>query len=345
MRKVDMRSDTVTLPTPAMREAMARAELGDDVFGEDPTVNRLEEMAAAVTGKEAALLVVSGTMANMVCDLVHCSRGDEIILGDMAHRFHFEQAGAAALAGVQARTVPNRPDGSIDPEQIEAAVRADNIHLPRTRLIVLENTHNLCSGHPLDAAYMAEVGKVARRHGLKIHVDGARIFNAAVALGTPVRELVAEADSVCFCLSKALGAPVGSVLCGTAAFIAKARRARKVLGGGMRQAGIIAAAGIVALDQMVERLAEDHTNARRLAEGLAALDGVGLDPGMIKTNIIFFDIAPERGSAAELAERLGRRGVLVLPMGPQRLRAVTNHHIDGNDIEYALEVFAAELAP
>ncbi|MBW2539686.1 MAG: low-specificity L-threonine aldolase, partial [Deltaproteobacteria bacterium] len=259
---IDLRSDTLTKPTSRMRRAMADAEVGDDVFGEDPTVNCLEEMAAERLGKEAALFVASGTMANIISQMTHCGRGDEMILGDQAHIFYYEQGGSAALGGIHPRTIPNQPNGTLAIQDIEAAMRPDNIHFPRTRLIVLENTHNRCYGSPLSAAYMQAVGDIARSNGLKIHVDGARLFNAAIALETEARDLVTQADSVSFCLSKGLAAPVGSVVCSTRDFISEARRVRKVLGGGMRQAGILAAAGIVALTEMVDRLKDDHLNAR-----------------------------------------------------------------------------------
>ncbi len=268
---VDLRSDTMTQPTDAMRRAMAEAEVGDDVFGEDPTINRLEEMAAERLGKEAGLFVASGTMANLVSLLAHCGRGDEIILGDYSHTFYSEQGGSSAIAGIHPRTIPNQLDGKLALKDIEAAIRPDDIHHPLSRLIVLENTHNRKNGSPLEAAYMRSVKDLADKYKLKIHVDGARLFNAAVALEVDARELVADADSVSFCLSKGLAAPVGSVICGTADFIVKARRARKVIGGGMRQAGVLAAAGIVALTEMINRLAEDHANAHKLAEGLAEI--------------------------------------------------------------------------
>ena len=287
---IDLRSDTVTLPTPRMREAMYRAELGDDVFGEDPTVNRLQELAAERMGKEAGLLVVSGTMGNLVSLLTHCGRGDEIICGDLAHTFLYEAGGVSALGGVHVRTVPNQPNGMLLPEDVEAAVRPDNVHFPRSACVCLENTHNRCGGAALSVAQMQSVAAVARRHGLKVHVDGARIFNAAVALGVPAAALAAEADSITFCLSKGLAAPVGAVICGSQAFIAQARRNRKVVGGGMRQAGVIAAAGIVALEEMVERLAEDHAHARLLAEAIAEMPGLHIDPTAVMTDIVIFDV-------------------------------------------------------
>jgi len=343
MRTVDLRSDTMTRPTGAMRRAMAEAEVGDDVFGEDPTVNRLEEMAAAMLGKEAALLVTSGTMGNLVSLLAHCGRGAEIILGSQSHTFYFEQGGAAVVGGLHPRTIPNRPDGTLALEEIDAAVRADNVHFPRTALIVLENTQNLCGGYPLSADYMAAVGGLARRRGLKIHVDGARLFNAAVALDVEAGSLAADADSVSICLSKGLAAPVGSVICGSRDFIASARRARKLLGGGMRQAGVIAAAGIVALTEMVARLAEDHANARQLAAGLAAMPGISLDPDHVKTNIVYFDVTPPGLNATKLVERLETEGVRMLPVGPTRIRAVTHYHISAADIENSLAVISKLL--
>lgn len=344
MPVIDLRSDTFTKPTPAMREAMARAEVGDDVFGEDPTINRLEVMAAERLGKEAALFVASGTMGNLVCLLSHCGRGDEMIVGDQAHTYVYEQGGSAALGGIHPRPLPNQPDGTIALEDIEAAIRADNVHFPRTRLICLENTHNRCGGAVLTPQYMRAVGELARRHGLAVHLDGARIFNAAVALGVDVKVLAADADSVTFCLSKGLAAPVGSVVCGSAEFIAKARRARKVVGGGWRQAGVIAAAGIVALEQMVERLAEDHANAQRLAEGLAALPGIVLDPTRVQTDIVIFELHRDDMTPAVLAERLRERGVLLFAIGGRRLRAVTNYHVTAADVERALKAFAELLA-
>jgi threonine aldolase len=340
MQTVDLRSDTMTRPTAEMRTAMAEAEVGDDVFGEDPTVNRLEEMAAERLGKEAALLVASGTMGNLVSQLAHCGRGEEIILGNHAHSFFYEQGGSAAVGGIHPRTVANQPDGKLALEDIRTAIRDDNIHFPRTRLIVLENTHNLCNGYPLDTGYMTAVGEIARDHGLKIHVDGARFFNAAVALDTAPDVLAARADSVSFCLSKGLAAPVGSMVCGSREFVNEARRARKLVGGGMRQAGVLAAAGIVALTQMVDRLADDHANAKKLATGLADTPGIDIDPDRIKTNIVFFELARNDMTAQQLAARLDAEGVRMLPVGPQRLRAVTHYHIASEDIDYTLHTFS-----
>ncbi len=343
MRIVDMRSDTITQPTSSMRRAMFEAKVGDDVFGEDPTVNRLEEMVAKRLGKEAALFVASGTMANLVSQLTHCGRGDEIILGDQSHMFFYEQGGCAALGGIHPRSLANQPDGTMALADIEAAIRPDDIHFPKTKLIVLENTHNRCNGRPLDAGYMHSVAELARRYGLKLHVDGARLFNAATALGVAAEDLVAEADSVSICLSKGLAAPVGSVVCGTRDFIAQARRNRKVVGGGMRQAGVLAAAGIVALTEMVDRLADDHENAGKLAQGLANIAGLSIDPEMVSTNIVYFDVIKENITACILAESLDRQGIRLLPTGAKRLRAVTNYHVTSADIDYAIEVFSRIL--
>ena len=343
MRQVDLRSDTLTRPTPSMLKAMAEAEVGDDVFGEDPTINKLEEMAADRLGKEAALFVASGTMGNLVSLLAHCGRGDEIILGDYSHTFYSEQGGSAAIAGIHPRTIPNQLDGKLALKDIEAAIRPYDIHHPRSRLIMLENTHNRKNGSPLDAAYMHSVKDLADKYKLKIHVDGARLFNAAVALGVDARDLVADADSVSFCLSKGLAAPVGSVICSTADFIVKARRARKIIGGGMRQAGVLAASGIVALTEMIDRLAEDHANARKLAEGLAEIPGLSIDPAMIKTNIVYFETNREDLFEDELVRRLEKEGIKIAAMGPRLLRAVTYYQITDGDIEFALNAFSKIL--
>jgi threonine aldolase len=343
MPMVELRSDTMTHPTPAMRQAMAAAEVGDDVFGEDPTVNRLEARAAELLGKEAALLVPSGTMANLASLLAHCGRGDEVILGHLAHSFVHEQGGMAAVGGIHPRTLPNQPDGTIDTQELEAAIRGDNIHFPRTRLIALENTHNLCGGAPVAPDYLAAVAEIAHRHGIALHMDGARLFNAAAALGVSAQVLAAPADSVCFCLSKGLAAPVGSVICGTREFIGRVRRARKLLGGGMRQAGVIAAAGMVALDDMVDRLAEDHAQARKLAEGLAAISGISIDPTRVRTNIVYFEVTKPGLSAAEFLRRLEREGVRMLPTGARSIRAVTHYEVTAAGIDHALAMMAKLL--
>jgi threonine aldolase len=329
---IDLRSDTVTKPTPAMREAMANAEVGDDVFGEDPTVKRLESMAAAMTGKEAAVYVSSGTMGNLTCLLAHCQRGDEAIVGTEAHVLQYEVAGAAGLGGIQLRPIVNNARGKLDLDDIASAIRVENIHMPRTALVCLENTHNRCGGTVLSPEYTEEVARLAHRAGAMVHMDGARIFNASIALEVSVPELVADVDSVTFCLSKGLSAPVGSLVCGSSDFVARARKARKALGGGMRQAGVIAAAGIVALETMVERLAEDHANARLLAEGLSSVPGVRIDPASVATNIVVFNV--EDGVAFQ--KGLRNAGVLTTAFGPTKVRMVTHHGIERSDIEDAL---------
>ncbi len=342
-RIIDLRSDTVTWPTPEMREAMYRAEVGDDVYGEDPSVNRLEAMAAERLGKEAALFVVSGTMGNLVALLTHCGRGDEVILGHRSHTFIYEQGGMAALGGIMPHTVPNQDDGTMRLNDIEAAIRGDNVHYPRSRLVCLENTHNVCNGSPVTAEYTAQVARVAHEHGLGVHVDGARIFNAAAALEVNVRELVRDVDSVQICLSKGLCAPVGSLVCGSAAFIAEARRARKVVGGGMRQAGILAAAGIVALERIAPRMGEDHARAKQLAEGLAEIPGLEVAP--VATNILYFGLtdAVER-TPAEVSAALEERGVRILGRVGGRFRAVTHYWITDEDIERTISAVREVVA-
>ena len=336
MKAIDLRSDTVTVPTPKMREAIYHAELGDDVYGEDQSTKRLEEMAAEITGTEAALLVPSGTMANLTCVLTHCGRGEEAILGDKSHIFLNEAGGMSALGGVQAHILANQPDGSLRLEDIESAIRGDNIHFPRTRLICIENTHNRCNGSPLSPEYIDSVAELARKYGLLVHLDGARIFNAAVALGIDVKEFTGSVNSLMFCLSKGLSAPIGSMVCGSKEFISEALRTRKVLGGGMRQTGIIAAAGIISLEQMVDRLSEDHINARNLAEGIAQIPGLSIDIETTKTNIIYFDITDEHLKADEFMKLCGRKGVMFLPTGPTQFRMVTHYGIEPEDIDAAL---------
>jgi threonine aldolase len=336
VKTIDLRSDTVTLPTQTMREAIYNAELGDDVFGEDPTTNRLEKMAAERMGKEAAMLVASGTMGNLVCLLTHCRRGEEVILGDQSHTFLYEAGGMSALGGIHPHTVANQPDGTMRLEDITAAIRGNNVHFPRSRLICLENTHNRCNGSALTPQYTEAVAKLAADHGLRVHLDGARIFNAAIALGVEVTKLTCPADSVSFCLSKGLSSPVGSLVCGSSQFIAEARRNRKVLGGGMRQSGIIAAAGITALEQMVDRLAQDHENARHLAEGIARTPGLSIELNKVQTNIVYFNTADDRFTAETLVRQLADRGIKILQVGPERLRAVTHYGISTDDISLAL---------
>jgi threonine aldolase len=338
MNLIDLRSDTVTWPTPEMRHAMANAEVGDDVYGEDPTVNRLQELAAERMGKQAALFVPSGAMGNLTALLAHCQRGDEAILGDLAHPYLYEQGAMAALGGIHPRTLQNRPDGTLDLEEIRLAIRDDDPHFPTTRLIALENTHNRCNGVPLPVDYINSVAAIAKEHGLALHIDGARLFNAAVALGVPAGKLVEPADSVTFCLSKGLCAPVGSILCGSKEFIGVSLRVRKQLGGGMRQAGILAAAGIVALEKMVDRLAEDHARAQAFAAGLAQIKD--LDVPKPHTNIIRFQLTDSsRVKPDQLLEALKNDGILVGRGGPWGFRAVTHYWINDAAIEKTLKSF------
>ncbi|MGB7873087.1 MAG: low-specificity L-threonine aldolase [Anaerolineales bacterium] len=342
---IDLRSDTVTKPTPEMREAMANAEVGDDVYGDDPTVNRLQELAAEMTGHEAALLVASGTMGNLAAVLAHCQRGDEVILGKDAHTYRYEAGGISVLGGVHSCQLPNQPDGSIKLDDIEGAIRSDDPHQPITRLIALENTHNRCGGTVQSVEYTRQVAEFAHTRGLKVHLDGARVFNAAAALGVPVKDVTGSVDSVTFCLSKGLSAPVGSVLCGSEKFIQQAHRARKILGGGMRQAGVLAAAGIVALEKMVSRLREDHVRARTLAEGLSEKRGLVLDAGTPATNMVFMNLAEDIPmSANEVAEEMKKHGVLIGVAGARRFRLVTHCWIDDAGVERAVNAFDEVLS-
>ena len=334
MRVVDLRSDTVTHPTPEMRRAMAEAEVGDDVYGEDPTLNRLEAMAAEMLGKEAAMFVASGTMGNLVSILTHAQRGDEIIVGDKTHIFRNEAGGASALGGVSYYTVRNDDRGMLDPDEVEEAIRPNNVHFPRTAMVAIENTHNNCGGAVLTPEDTKAIADVAHRHEIPLHIDGARIFNAAVSLETPVPELVKDADSITFCLSKGLSVPLGSIICGGNEFIERADRWRKMVGGGMRQVGIIAAAGIVALESMVDRLAEDHANARKLSEGLSKIPGISIDPDSLPTNIVRFDVTARE--PAEIGRKLNERGVK--GGSPARSwRFVTHYGVTSDDIDYVLD--------
>ena len=334
---VDLRSDTLTLPTPAMREAMARAEVGDDVWQEDPTVRSLEELAARRSGKEAALFVSSGTQGNLVSVLTQTRHGQEIILDADSHIFNYEVAGAAVFGGVQ--TLPLKTErGFLTPEQVREHVRPSNVHIPVTGLVCLENTHNRHGGTCCTPEEIEAVAAAAHGVGVPVHLDGARIFNAAVALKRPAVDFARPVDSMTFCLSKGLGAPVGSLVCGSRDFVTRARRVRKMLGGGMRQVGILAAAGLVALESMVDRLAADHANARRLAEGLVRLPGIRLDLGKVQTNIVIFHV-DRPGGAGELVTGALARKVKIHQIGPASIRCVTHKDVDGEDAERALEAF------
>lgn len=336
MRYIDIRSDTVTQPTQPMREAMYKAEVGDDVYGEDPTVNRLEEMAAEIMGKEAGLFVTSGTQGNQTAVLTHTNRGDEIILEETAHIFTHEVAGTAFLSGVQVKTIRGK-DGVMDVNDIEKAIRPENIHYPKTSLICLENTHNRAGGTVTTPDIMKDIYEMARRHGIPVHLDGARIFNAAVYLGVPAKEIAQYADSVQFCLSKGLCAPVGSLLVGTKEFIKKARKYRKMLGGGLRQSGFLAAAGIVALNEMTERLAEDHENARILANGLANIKGIDIDMETVQTNIIVFSIEGLGINGDRFATMLFDRGIKANGSPDYGMRFVTHKDVTREDIYTVLK--------
>lgn len=340
MNVIDLRSDTLTHPTQAMRKAMAEANVGDDVFSEDPTVNHLEAMAAEKLGKESAVFVPSGTMGNLVSMLSHCARGDEVILGDQSHIFLNEVGGLAALGGINPHIVKNESDGTLDLKTVEKAIRANDLHYPPTRLIALENTHNYCMGSPITHQYMGLAGELARRHNLKIHIDGARIFNAAVALEVDVKDLVRDADSVMFCLSKGLSAPIGSLTCGETAFIQKARKWRKMLGGGMRQSGHLAAAGIIALSDLVDRLSEDHANAQALAQGLSKLKGISLDPKQIKSNIIFFHLKHQTLNSEIFLKGLEAKGIKILMISPGVFRAVLHREISELQIKQVISILA-----
>ncbi len=322
---------------------MAHAPLGDDVLGDDPTVQKLETVAAERMGKEAALLTPSGTMANLISVLAHCGRGDEVILGSLSHTFVYEAGGISAYGGVHPHTVPNQPDGTIRPADIEAAIRPDNIHFPVTKLICLENTHNKCRGAVLGPDYLDAVGQLAKRHGLRVHIDGARIFNAAAALNCDVADLARSSDSVAFCLSKGLSCPVGSLICGSRDFIAKARRIRKGLGGGMRQAGVIAAAGIVALETMTGRLTEDHANAKALAAGLSQIDGIGIDVDSVQTNMVYFSLDKTCIPDDQLLAEATAKDVKFLSLAPRQYRLVTHAGITRTDVETAVQVIAEIL--
>ena len=338
---IDLRSDTLTHPTQSMRDAMATAKVGDDVFQEDPTVQKLETLSAEIMGKEAALFVPSGCMGNLISILSHCGRGDEILLGDRSHISLYEVGGVAALGGVHPRPLPNKNDGTISIDLLEKGIRHSDIHCPPTRLICLENTHNFCQGSPITPEYMTEVREIANKFGLKIHLDGARIFNAAVALGVPVAKLTEKVDSVMFCLSKGLSAPVGSLVCGSSEFIIKARKARKMVGGGMRQVGHIAAAGLIAINEQVDRLQEDHDNAKFLASQLSVLDGIEVDVTRIKTNIIFFKLTGIDGEV--LLNLLEHNQIKILMTDANVFRAVLHREVSKEQVQTVVKTFQSIL--
>jgi threonine aldolase len=343
MDYIDLRSDTVTKPTPEMREAMAEAEVGDDVYMDDPMVNALQEKAASMLGKEDALFVPSGTMGNLLALLVHCQRGDEVIVGDKSHIYLNEAGGMSALGGVHPRPLRNQADGTLALEDIRASIQTEDVHHTITRLICIENTQNVCGGIPLTAEYTTQVGKLAKENNLLFHIDGARIFNAATALNVNVKELSAPADSVMFCLSKGLVAPVGSMLVGMKKFITRARHLRKMLGGGMRQAGILAAAGLISLEKMTGRLGQDHARAKSLFEGLKQVKGLKLEASP-SSNMIYFDLADHaKLSESQIMDEMKKRGVLVDTAGPYRFRLVTHYWVDDAGVEKTLRAFGEIL--
>ncbi|MCS6830439.1 MAG: low-specificity L-threonine aldolase [Armatimonadota bacterium] len=335
-RLVDLRSDTVTVPTPEMRRAMANAEVGDDVYGEDPTVNLLQERSAELLGKEAALFVPSGTMGNEIAVKVHTHPGDEVLIDEDCHIVKWELGAAAFISNVQLRTLPNQK-GIVPVDEYAKRIQAGDDHVPPTRLICLENSHNAAGGVVLPLEYMREIWTLTQRHGIAVHLDGARIFNAAIALGVPARQLAACAHSVMFCLSKGLACPVGSMLCGSRAFIEEARRVRKILGGAMRQAGILAAAGLVALDTMIDRLAQDHARARRLAEAIANMPGFRVDLETVQTNMVY--VQTEQPARC-IVQQLETLGVHCLDVFPHTIRLVTHKDVDDEDVTRAIDAFA-----
>jgi threonine aldolase len=343
MNYVDLRSDTVTKPTPEMREAMAEAEVGDDVYMDDPTVNALQRKAAEMLGKEDSLFVPSGTMGNLLALLVHCQRGDEVIVGDKSHVYMNEAGGMAALGGIHPRPIRNQADGTLALDEIRAAIQSEDVHHTITRLICIENTQNVCGGIPLTVEYTELVGRLAKDNNLLFHIDGARIFNAAAALNVDVKKLSAPADSVMFCLSKGLVAPVGSMLVGGKKFISRARHLRKMLGGGMRQAGVLAAAGLISLEKMTGRLGQDHARAKSMFEGLKQVRGLRLEASP-SSNMIYFDLEKDvKLSEAQITDEMKKRGVLVDAAGPYRFRLVTHYWVDDAGVQQAIKAFGEVL--
>ena len=341
---IDFRSDTVTHPTAEMRKAMAAAPVGDDVYDEDPTVIKLQELAAEKVGKEAALFVASGTMGNLIAGLVHCARGDEAIMGTQSHTFLHEAGGYSALGGVFPSLIPNQADGTLLIEDIQNAYREEDIHHPISKLLILENTQNNCGGIPLTVDYMQSAGTIAHSLNMQVHLDGARVFNAAKAMDVPADKICESVDSVMFCLSKGLCAPVGSMLCGSKEFIYKAKRLRKQLGGGMRQVGILAAAGIISIEQMIDRLPEDHRRAAKLAEGLSGIKGLAFNKGMPPTNMVFFSLTDEVTKPANvILDELKQQGILGGLSGPNEFRLVTHYWISDDDVQKAIKVLSNSI--
>jgi len=344
MQVIDLRSDTVTLPSKEIKQAIFDAELGDDVFQEDKNVNLLEKQAANLSGKESALLVPSGTMGNLISFLVHCPRGTEAILGNKSHTFIYEAGGISAFGGIHSHQLQNSDDGLMDLAEIKQAIRLDNVHFPQTSLISLENTHNMCFGSPISKDYIDEVSNIAKENKLKLHVDGARIFNATTALNISLKDMIVNVDSITFCLSKGLACPIGSIICGSKEFIHSARRMRKVLGGGMRQAGIIAAAGLIAINQLESQIQDDHLNAQLLSDGINNINGLNVDCDKVKTNIIYFELKSKTISSTELLTKMKNSGILFFEVSPNKYRLVTHYGITKSDIKYTLSSFQKVLS-
>ena len=344
MQVIDLRSDTVTLPSKEIKQAIFDAELGDDVFQEDKNVNLLEKQAANLSGKESALLVPSGTMGNLISFLVHCPRGTEAILGNKSHTFIYEAGGISAFGGIHSHQLQNSDEGLIDLAEIKQAIRLDNVHFPQTSLISLENTHNMCFGSPISKDYIDEVSNIAKENKLKLHVDGARIFNATTALNISLKDMIDNVDSITFCLSKGLACPIGSIICGSKEFIHLARRMRKVLGGGMRQAGIIAAAGLIAINQLESQIQDDHLNAQLLSDGINNINGLNVDCDKVKTNIIYFELKSKTISSTELLTKMKNSGILFFEVSPNKYRLVTHYGITKSDIKYTLSSFQKVLS-
>jgi len=339
MSKIDLRSDTVTLPISAMMDAINAASLGDDVYVEDSSTLKLESLAAKITGKESALLVSSGTMGNLICNLVHAPRGTEVIMGHKSHTFLYESGGISSYGGIHSHQLKNHTDGTIDIDEIKDAIRIDDVHFPKTSLICLENTHNKCHGFPLQLDYINSVCNIAHDNDINIHMDGARLFNACAALDLKADVILSNVDSVTFCLSKGLSAPIGSVICGTHDFIAEARRIRKSLGGGMRQTGIISAAGIISLTSMINRLKDDHKNAQKLACGISYLSGIELNTDLVPTNIIYFNFNHQDMSSADLVSHMKSNNIIFSDYNGKHCRLVLHHGITSDDVEKVIDVF------
>ena len=341
--KIDLRSDTVTIPSASMKKAVLDARLGDDVMHEDATTNDLESKAATILGKEAALFVPSGTMGNLVSILTHCNRGDEIIVGDKSHTFFYEAGGVSAYGGIHSRQLKNNEDGTIDLQLIKESIRSEDDHFPQTTLISLENTHNRCWGSPLPLGYLNDVYTLAKEQGIHVHIDGARIFNASIAINANVSEIASYADSIMFCLSKGLSSPIGSIICGTEDFIYRARKIRKGLGGGMRQSGIIACLGIYSLDNMVDHLKEDHRNAQFLAEELSKSDLVEIDSSKAQTNLVYFKVSNPKINSDTFVEECQNKGLLFYYSGGGQYRLVTHLGIDKEDVQSAVDIIVNVL--